>query len=117
MFVSNTLVWAKLEIHQHTDLAGEANRGTMGDFLTELGAESHDTQDNYLDAYVRIIKETDPTKTSLVFSCGMGAVRTTFAMVRGSKPFFRRLVIPCHRSPHFWLGENSWSLEDWMTPL
>ncbi|KAI5118140.1 hypothetical protein M0805_001739 [Coniferiporia weirii] len=38
-------------------------------------------EDNYLDAYVRVIKETDPTKTSLVFSCGMGAVRTTFAMV------------------------------------
>ncbi|KLO17434.1 hypothetical protein SCHPADRAFT_900700 [Schizopora paradoxa] len=38
-------------------------------------------EDNYLDAYVRVIKECDPLKTSLVFSCGMGAVRTTFAMV------------------------------------
>ncbi|TFK28151.1 hypothetical protein FA15DRAFT_753712 [Coprinopsis marcescibilis] len=38
-------------------------------------------EDNYLDAYFNIIKSTDPTKTSLVFSCGMGAVRTTFAMV------------------------------------
>lgn len=38
-------------------------------------------EDNYLDAYLRIIKSTTPSKTSLVFSCGMGAVRTTFAMV------------------------------------
>ena len=38
-------------------------------------------EDNYLDAYLRVIRETDPTKTALVFCCGMGAVRTTFAMV------------------------------------
>ncbi|KAK0469504.1 inositol hexakisphosphate-domain-containing protein [Desarmillaria tabescens] len=40
--------------------------------------------DNYLDAYLRVIKQTDPLRTSLVFSCGMGAVRTTFAMVAAS---------------------------------
>lgn len=38
-------------------------------------------QDNYLDAYLRVIKNTDPLRSSLVFSCGMGAVRTTFAMI------------------------------------
>ncbi|TFK90507.1 hypothetical protein K466DRAFT_660775 [Polyporus arcularius HHB13444] len=38
-------------------------------------------EDNYLDAYLSIIKETDPLTTALVFNCGMGAVRTTFAMV------------------------------------
>jgi hypothetical protein len=38
-------------------------------------------EDNYLDAYLRLIKPTSPLKTSLVFSCGMGAVRTTYAMV------------------------------------
>src|SRR5688572_21367621 len=38
-------------------------------------------QDNYLDAYINVIQDTDPLKTSLVFSCGMGAVRTTYAMV------------------------------------
>lgn len=38
-------------------------------------------EDNYLDAYLRLIKPTSPLKTSLVFSCGMGAVRTTFAMI------------------------------------
>lgn len=43
--------------------------------------KSHYHQDNYLDAYFRVIKETDPLRTALVFNCGMGAVRTTFAMV------------------------------------
>lgn len=41
-------------------------------------------QDNYLDAYVSVIRNLDPLKTALVFSCGMGAVRTTFAMVAAS---------------------------------
>ncbi|KAG6856507.1 hypothetical protein H0H87_003700 [Tephrocybe sp. NHM501043] len=41
-------------------------------------------EDNYLDAYLQVIRDTDPLKTSLVFSCGMGAVRTTFAMVAAS---------------------------------
>ncbi|KAI6042555.1 inositol hexakisphosphate-domain-containing protein [Pisolithus marmoratus] len=38
-------------------------------------------EDNYLDAYLRVIKNTDPLRSALVFSCGVGAVRTTFAMV------------------------------------
>lgn len=37
-------------------------------------------KDNYVDAYLRVIKRIDPLKTALVFNCGMGAVRTTFAM-------------------------------------
>ncbi|KAF8896122.1 inositol hexakisphosphate-domain-containing protein [Infundibulicybe gibba] len=41
-------------------------------------------EDNYLDAYLRVIKAADPLRTALVFSCGMGAVRTTFAMVAAS---------------------------------
>ncbi|KAG8898129.1 hypothetical protein FRB99_007645 [Tulasnella sp. 403] len=41
----------------------------------------HPIEDNYIDAFVNIIKDTDPFETPLVFSCGMGAVRTTFAMV------------------------------------
>jgi hypothetical protein len=44
--------------------------------LTSLGG-----QDNYLDAYLRVIRDTDPQESALVFSCGMGAGRTTFAMV------------------------------------
>lgn len=50
-------------------------------YLTILCFSAHGSQDNYLDAYVRVIEGTDPFKTSLIFSCGMGAVRTTFAMV------------------------------------
>ncbi|OCH86618.1 hypothetical protein OBBRIDRAFT_890367 [Obba rivulosa] len=38
-------------------------------------------EDNYLDAYLRVIERTDPLTTALVFNCGMGVVRTTFAMV------------------------------------
>ncbi|CAE6502206.1 unnamed protein product [Rhizoctonia solani] len=38
-------------------------------------------EDNYLDAYLNVIKSVDPLETALVFHCGMGAVRTTFAMV------------------------------------
>ncbi|KAF8734647.1 hypothetical protein AX14_003198 [Amanita brunnescens Koide BX004] len=41
-------------------------------------------EDNYLDAYVNVIRNLDPLQTALVFSCGMGAVRTTFAMVAAS---------------------------------
>ncbi|KAJ7592850.1 inositol hexakisphosphate-domain-containing protein [Mycena floridula] len=41
-------------------------------------------EDNYLDAYLHVIRDTDPLRTALVFSCGMGAVRTTFAMVAAS---------------------------------
>ena len=37
-----------------------------------------------MDAYLRVIRDTDPSQTALVFSCGMGAVRTTFAMVAAS---------------------------------
>lgn len=33
-------------------------------------------QDNYLDAYLDVILKTDPVNTSLIFSCGMGAVRS-----------------------------------------
>jgi len=54
-------------------------------------------QDNYLDAYLRVIQDTDPTKTALVFSCGMGAVRTTFAMVAAS--LVRRKQIMANGGP------------------
>ncbi|EJD48990.1 hypothetical protein AURDEDRAFT_161927 [Auricularia subglabra TFB-10046 SS5] len=41
-------------------------------------------EDNYLDQYVRVIQDLDPFTTSLVFSCGAGAVRTTYAMSAAS---------------------------------
>lgn len=49
--------------------------------LSYAGLKQPVAQDNYLDAYLRVIKDADPVKSALVFSCGMGAVRTTFAMV------------------------------------
>ncbi|OAV90528.1 hypothetical protein PTTG_02608 [Puccinia triticina 1-1 BBBD Race 1] len=36
-------------------------------------------EDSYLDRYVAILR-TIPTSTNLIFNCGMGLVRTTFAM-------------------------------------
>lgn len=35
-------------------------------------------QDNYLDAYVSVLKDVDPLNSSLVFNCGMGVVRSTW---------------------------------------
>lgn len=49
-------------------------------------------EDNYLDAYLRVIKATDPLETALVFSCGMGAVRTTFAMIAASLVRRKQLI-------------------------
>ena len=49
-------------------------------------------QDNYLDAYLRVIKDTDPLRTALIFNCGMGAVRTTFAMVAMSLVRRKQLI-------------------------
>ncbi len=37
-------------------------------------------EDNYLDAYIKILRAHDPLTTALVFNDGMGAVRATFAM-------------------------------------
>jgi hypothetical protein len=38
-------------------------------------------QDNYLDAYVSVLKSVDPLNTCLVFNDGLGAVRATYAMI------------------------------------
>ncbi|RXK36343.1 hypothetical protein M231_06380 [Tremella mesenterica] len=43
-------------------------------------APDRSIEDNYLDAYVNVLKTIDPVTTSLVFNCGMGVVRTTFGM-------------------------------------
>ena len=44
-------------------------------------AEDQAIENNYLDAYTQVIKDLDPTETSLVANCGIGFTRTTFAMV------------------------------------
>ncbi|KAJ7249237.1 inositol hexakisphosphate-domain-containing protein [Mycena haematopus] len=50
-------------------------------------------EDNYLDAYLRVIRATEPLRTALVFCCGMGAVRTTFAMVAASIVRRKQLIV------------------------
>ncbi|KAI9439769.1 inositol hexakisphosphate-domain-containing protein [Lactarius indigo] len=50
-------------------------------------------EDNYVDAYLQVIKHADPVRTSLVFSCGMGAVRTTFAMTAACLVRRRQLML------------------------
>jgi len=67
--------------NQYTNFTRPSNRG---EFFYIHSSFTSTAQDNYLDAYLRVIRETDPTETALVFSCGMGAVRTTFAMVAAS---------------------------------
>lgn len=58
------------------------------------------TKDDYVDAYLRVIKDADPLRTSLVFSCGMGAVRTTFAMAAACVVRRRQLVLRGHPDPY-----------------
>ncbi|EKM78648.1 hypothetical protein AGABI1DRAFT_100687 [Agaricus bisporus var. burnettii JB137-S8] len=57
------------------------NVKTSRELWASMKKEGWNVDDNYLDAYLRVIRDTDPLHTSLVFNCGMGAVRTTFAMV------------------------------------
>ncbi|ESK95344.1 metal ion binding oxidoreductase [Moniliophthora roreri MCA 2997] len=57
------------------------NEGWNVDYYRIPISPDRPIEDNYLDAYLNVIKTTDPHKTSLVFSCGMGAMRTTYAMV------------------------------------
>ncbi|KAF7336949.1 hypothetical protein MVEN_02131300 [Mycena venus] len=56
-------------------------------------APDRPVEDNYLDAYLRVIRATDPLSTALVFCCGMGAVRTTFAMVAASIVRRKQLIV------------------------
>ncbi|QRV75009.1 paladin [Ceratobasidium sp. AG-Ba] len=56
-------------------------------------------EDNYLDAYLNVIKSVDPLETALVFSCGMGAVRTTFAMVSACLIRRKQLIARGHPDP------------------
>jgi hypothetical protein len=58
------------------------------------------TKDNYVDAYLRVIKDADPLRTSLVFSCGMGAVRTTFAMTSACVVRRRQLMLRGQPDPY-----------------
>ncbi|KIP04476.1 hypothetical protein PHLGIDRAFT_75887 [Phlebiopsis gigantea 11061_1 CR5-6] len=56
------------------------NVRTMRELMEGMKKEGWNVDENYLDAYTRIIKCADPLRTAVVFNCGQGAVRTTFAM-------------------------------------
>jgi Inositol hexakisphosphate len=65
------------------------------------------TKDNYVDAYLRVIKNADPLRTSVVFSCGMGAVRTTFAMTAACVLRRRQLILRGQPDPYATKFPNS----------
>ncbi|BEI83204.1 hypothetical protein CcaverHIS002_0310720 [Cutaneotrichosporon cavernicola] len=55
-------------------------RGWKVDYWRIPVAPDRPIEDNYLDAYVSHLRDVDPLTSSLVFNCGMGVVRTTFAI-------------------------------------
>ncbi|KAG8928388.1 hypothetical protein FRC01_006011 [Tulasnella sp. 417] len=57
-------------------------------------------ENNYLDAFLDVIKGTDPFETPLVFSCGAGIVRTSFAMVGACIIRRRQLVLMGEPDPY-----------------
>lgn len=91
-----------LIFYQNTYLTRSPNRGKCGVIILPPYDEITLTfvQDNYLDAYLQVVKKTDPLKTSLVFSCGMGAVRTTFAMTAASLVRRRQLILRGMEDPY-----------------
>ncbi|KAJ7063606.1 inositol hexakisphosphate-domain-containing protein [Mycena amicta] len=73
-------------------------------------------EDNYLDAYLRVIRTTDPLRTALVFSCGMGAVRTTFAMVAACIVRRKQLIVRGLADPYAMKGTSNTPLAAIGTP-
>ena len=57
-------------------------------------------KDNHLDAYLRVIKGTDPLHTALVFSSGRGSERTTFGMVAAILVRRRQLMVKGINDPY-----------------
>ncbi|KAN0063509.1 hypothetical protein ACQY0O_003956 [Thecaphora frezii] len=56
-------------------------------------------ENNYLDAYTQVIKDLDPTQTSLVANCGVGFTRTTFAMVAAVILRRKQMLLLGHPDP------------------
>ncbi|EJD06892.1 uncharacterized protein FOMMEDRAFT_75682 [Fomitiporia mediterranea MF3/22] len=90
------------------------NVKTSRELWESMKNEGWRVEDNYLDAYVRVIKQTDPIKTSLVFSCGMGAVRTTFAMVAALLVRRKQIIARGLEDP--FLARGSTSASGFSTP-
>ncbi|SJX66322.1 uncharacterized protein SRS1_16643 [Sporisorium reilianum f. sp. reilianum] len=62
-------------------------------------AEDQAIENNYLDAYAQVIKDLDPTETSLVANCGIGFTRTTFAMVAAVILRRKQMLLLGHDDP------------------
>ncbi|TIA73209.1 hypothetical protein E3P81_00237 [Wallemia ichthyophaga] len=56
-------------------------------------------EDNYLDAYVNVMKDSDPRETNIIFSCGMGVVRTTYAMTAALLVRRKQLLLLGEKDP------------------
>ncbi|OCF37043.1 hypothetical protein I316_00947 [Kwoniella heveanensis BCC8398] len=55
----------------------------------------------YLDAYTSVLKDADPQTTALVFNCGMGVVRTTFAMCAAMLVRRKQLLLQNMEDPFY----------------
>ncbi len=69
-------------------------------------AEDQAIENNYLDAYTQVIKDLDPTETSLVANCGIGFTRTTFAMVAAVILRRKQMLLLGHEDPFAHLSEQ-----------
>lgn len=69
-------------------------------------AEDQAIENNYLDAYTQVIKDLDPTETSLVANCGIGFTRTTFAMVAAVILRRKQMLLLGHDDPFSPLSEQ-----------
>lgn len=86
-----TTLWHSITGDPSFPTSGGGNFRLLIDLPRIPISQSRRIEDNYLDSYVRVIQELDPQTTSLVFSCGAGAGRTTYAMCAAA--LFRRKQI------------------------
>ncbi|PWN26799.1 hypothetical protein BDZ90DRAFT_211139, partial [Jaminaea rosea] len=56
-------------------------------------------ENNYLDAYTRILQSLDPETSAVVANCGAGVTRTTFAMVAAQIVRRRQWILRGHPDP------------------
>ncbi|OXH32476.1 hypothetical protein J008_03246 [Cryptococcus neoformans] len=71
---------------------------------------------NYLDAYVSVLKNADPQTTALVFNCGMGVVRTTFAMCAAMLVRRKQLLLMGVEDPFASVTSSGFSTPSSMMP-
>ncbi|CAO1618211.1 unnamed protein product [Sympodiomycopsis kandeliae] len=82
------------------------DRGWRCDYHRVPIGRDQPIENNYLDAYTRILRNFDPTRTCIVANCGAGYTRTTFAMVAAQIIRRRQLMLMGHADP-FQLAETA----------